>query len=352
MIVPLRTNCPGQTGHIDDASAERGADGASIGQGLCQLDAGLGRLDLSLAATGLLAAPACFSLSSAEAIRSRAFASAGSNWTRSWDSRTMTPSRASTLRISPSKGATSFTRRTGSRTAVTWYGSGSISRIVTVSIRAEAGWPCTWGTQARQKAKAIEDSRNRMANLPGDRSESMGPAGRGPDLLQSTYPCPRRASTGGNQCRGFRFRFSVFRQNDMPPGIISSRRHDRSLVSDARPGVRAAGSWSGPLAGCRSCGYDRAIEPSARRPATLRTSPQNERVLAMLTDRITRRGFVGAVGVTAGASTLLGCAGDHLGGTGQREGPPDLDRGGKPGEPVARLVPAAARGRDRGHRRR
>ena len=46
MVVPLRTNCPGQTGHIDDASAERGADGASIEPGPRQLDAGLGRLDL------------------------------------------------------------------------------------------------------------------------------------------------------------------------------------------------------------------------------------------------------------------------------------------------------------------
>ena len=122
---PLEDVLSGTNRHVEDAARERGPDRAPVVGRSRQLDPGLGRLDLARAVSLIVpltptTAETCFSLTSASAIRNRAFASVGSSWTSSCDSRTALPRRASTLRTSPSNGAMIFTRRAGSRTAVTW----------------------------------------------------------------------------------------------------------------------------------------------------------------------------------------------------------------------------------------
>ena len=106
-----------------------------------------------------------------------------------------------------------------------------------------------------------------------------------------------------------------------------------------------------PLATTRRRGYDRTDEPLAGRHAQRDTPLENERVLRMTTDGITRRGFVEAVGAPP---VLRRCWERRRSprAAAQREGPHGPDRRRQPGQPVARLVPAAGRGRYRRGRRR
>ena len=125
ITVPLSTNCPAVTG-AETIRPANGARRVRLSSSSWASSALASAASSWAAATSCGTLPpeaalatACFSLTSAWAILRRAMASDRSSCASSCVSRTVDPGLASRLRTTPSAGATSSTRRTGSSTELT-----------------------------------------------------------------------------------------------------------------------------------------------------------------------------------------------------------------------------------------